>query len=193
MNRPVLILLAASILAGCQSGVLKPMPKPSDPGLAETTRNNSYSLLYQLMDEEKDVSLLRLVKHEEPSVKDLIKKIAATSKANAKLLEKLSKEDPSLHLYETHLPDGEVATRIAIAKTKAAKLLKDKGNSFELTLLVSQFEALNYGSHLALVAARFDSQPERAQVLKGIADDLESLNQQLFVLMLSKMTPPSPS
>lgn len=188
---PVLIVLAAAILAGCQSDVLKPTPGPSDPGLATTTRNNSYSLLYQLMDEEKDVSLLRLVKHEDPALKDLIKKIAATSKDNAKLLEKLAKDDPTLRLYETHLPDGEVATRAAIAKTKEANLLKKKGNSFELTLIESQLEALNYGSHLALVASRYDSQPQRAQMLKGIADELESLYEQLTVLMLSRMIPPS--
>jgi hypothetical protein len=151
-------------------------------------RNNSYSLFYQLLSEEKNVGLLRLVKREKPDIKDLVKKIGDTSRADAKLLEKLAAEDPTLNLHETRLPPGEVATRAAIASTKEKDLLSEKGDKLDLTLLITQFEALNYGWHLARVAGDYESQPNRARVLEAISDDLENLNRQLFALVLSKIS-----
>ena len=56
-----------------------------------STRNNCYSLLLQLLDQQKDVSILRFIKQEHSDVKDLTKKIAAASGSGSKLLEEFAK------------------------------------------------------------------------------------------------------
>src|SRR5437868_15190116 len=57
-------------------------------------RNQGYSLLYELLDDEKNVSKLLIIKKEQSDVGDLIKKIADASGAAAKQMEVFSKSDP---------------------------------------------------------------------------------------------------
>ena len=172
---------ATCFLTGCQS------PKAVRPVQSGASiRNNCYSLLHQLLDEQKDVSMLRFIKSEHSDVKTLVKRIATTSEAGAKLLEKFAKDDPSIRLDDLRLPPGEVATGDAIASTKEQELLSQTGDKFELTLLLTQTEALNYASHLAKVAGENEPQPERAHALAGIGQDMQNLYQEVFLLLLSK-------
>jgi hypothetical protein len=83
-------------------------------------------------------------------------------------------------------PPGETATRDAIASTKKHELLSQTGDEFELTLLLTQTEALSYAWHLAQVASENDSQPDRAQALASVSADMKNLYQEVFALLLSK-------
>jgi len=160
---------------------------PSSSGsAAQATRNNCYSLLHQLLDEQKDVSMLRFIKREHFDVKILIKKIAANSAAGAKLLEEFAKDDPSIQLDDIWLPPGEVDTRDAIASTKEKELLSQTGDEFELTLLLTQTEALSYAWHLAKVTGENESQPDRARALAGVSKDMENLYHEVFLMLLTK-------
>ena len=150
------------------------------------TRNNCCSLLHQLLDEQKDVSMLRFIKREHSDVKTLIKKIAAQSAVGAKLLEELASHDPLINLDDIRLPPGETATRDAIASTKKKELLGKSGDAFELTLLLTQTEALSYAWHLAKVAGENEPQPDRARALAGVSDDMENLYHEVFAMLLSK-------
>jgi hypothetical protein len=175
------MLSVACVLTGCQS------PKAKSPSVSRaSTRNNCYSLLHQLLDDEKDVSMLRFIKSEHADVKNLVKRIATTSGTGARLLEEFAKDDPSISLDDIRLPPGEVATRDAIASTKQKELLGQTGDTFELTLLLTQTEALSYGWHLAGVAAKSESQPDRARALAGVSEDMQNLYHQAFVMLLSK-------
>jgi hypothetical protein len=173
--------LAACVLTGCQS------PKASSPsGSSASTRNNCYSLLHQLLAEQKDVSLLRFIKSEHADVKQLVKRIATTSGTGAKLLEKFAKDDPSIRLDDIRLPPGELATRDAIASTKQKELLSQTGDTFELTLLLTQTEALSYAWHLAKVTGENEPLPDRARALAGISEDMQNLYREVFGLLLAK-------
>jgi hypothetical protein len=143
-------------------------------------------LLHQLLDEQKDVSMLRFIKRENSGLKALINKIAANSAAGAKLLEEFTRHDPSINLDDIRLPPGEAATREAIASTKKKELLGQTGYEFELTLLLTQTEALSYGWHLAKVAGKNEPQPDRARALAGVSADMENLYHEAFVMLLSK-------
>jgi hypothetical protein len=179
-------LLAATLLlafVGCQS---RQPAVPPPHSASQATRNNCYSLLHQLLDDQKDVSMLRFIKREHSDVKDLVKKIASTSKAGSKFLEEFAKKDPSINLGAIRLPLGEVATRNAIASTKKNELLNQTGQKFELTLLLTQTEALNYAWHLAEVASQTDSQPDRARALADIGNEMKNLYHEVFVLLLSE-------
>jgi hypothetical protein len=177
------MLLATGVLTGCQSP--KAMPS-SGNDVSLSTRNNCYSLLHQLLDDQKDVSRLHFIKPEDPEVKKLIKKIATTSATGATLLEQFAKDDPTIKLDDIWLPPGEGATRDAIASTKEKELLSQTGDKFELTLLLTQTEALNYGWHLAVVAGIYEPNPDRAHALVGIGVDMDNLYHEVFALLLAK-------
>jgi hypothetical protein len=177
------ILLAAGVLTGCQSP--KAMPSSGNDA-SPATRNNCYSLLHQLLDDQKDVSVLHFIKSEPPDVKKLIKKIATTSATGATLLEQFAKDDPTIKLDDISLPPGEVATRDAIASTKEKELLNQTGDKFELTLLLTQTEALSYGWHLAVVASLYEPNPDRARALVGLGVDMDNLYHEVFALLLAK-------
>ncbi|MEI8291266.1 MAG: hypothetical protein WCH99_17500 [Verrucomicrobiota bacterium] len=177
----VVMLLAAGVLTGCQSPPVKP-PVESVTSL----RNNGYSLLHQLLDEQKDVSLLRFIKSEKPEVKKLVKRIATTSGTGAKLLEKFAKDDPSIRLDDLRLPPGELATRAAIAATRQKELMSRAGDEFELTLLLTQTEALSYAWHLAKVTSENEPQPDRARALAGVSQDMANLYREVCALLLLK-------
>ena len=173
----------AWVLSGCQSPKAK---SPSGSSAAQSTRNNCYSLLHQLLSDQKDVSLLHFIKREQDDVKSLVKRIAANSATGAKLLEEFAKHDPSINLDDIQLPPGEAATREAIASTKKKELLGQTGDEFELTLLLTQTEALSYAWHLAKVAGVNESQPDRANALSGVSKDMENLYLEVFAMLLSK-------
>ena len=182
----LLALLVAGVLTGCQS------PQAARPSARSassvSTRNNCYSLLHQLLDQQKNVSLLRFIKSEPAGLKKLVNQIATTSGTGAKLLEKFARDDPAIHLDDTRLPPGEVATRDAIAATKQKELLGQSGAEFELSLLLTQTEALSYGWHLATVAAENEPQPDRARALKGISNDMQTLYVAVVTRLLVKTT-----
>lgn len=179
----ILATLSIGLLCGCQSPV--PLP-PGETRAPLTTRNNGYSLLHQLLDEQKDVSLLRFIKHENPEVKTLIKKIATASGNGAKLLERLAQEDHAIVLDDVGLPPGEVLTREAIAATKKKELLGHSGPEFELALLLTQTEALNYAWHLAQVTAQSEPQPDRARSLTALSQEMENLYHEVFAMLLAR-------
>jgi hypothetical protein len=175
--------VSAVCLLGCQTQRTE-RSVAGDPKIA--IRNNSYSLLHQLLDEEKDVSKLRFIKHEDADLKELVNRIAQTSGAGEKLLEQCATNDASLRLDAIELPPGEVATRDAIASTKEKALLEHTGDKFELTLILTQAEAMNYAWHLAKVARENEADPARARLLEGIGKDMENLYDELFSMLLMK-------
>lgn len=178
-----LMLSVACVLTGCQSSKGK---SPSGAGAVRTTRNNCYSLLHQLLNDQKNVGLLRFIKREDTDVKILVKKIANASGAGAKLLEEMAKHDPSINLDGIWLPSGESATRDAIASTKKKELLGHTGDEFELALLLTQTEALSYAWHLAKVAAENEPRPDHARAVAGMSKDMENLYHEAFLLLLAK-------
>ena len=177
------MLSVTCVLTGCQSPRAR---SPVDSGAAQTTRNNCYSLLHQLLSDEKNVSLLRFIKREQTDVKNLVKKIAAHSATGAKLLEEFARHDPSIKLDDMRLPPGEAATREAIGSSRKKQLLGHSGDEFELALLLTQTEALSYAWHLAKVAGENEAQPERARALAGVSEDMKNLYHEVFALLLSK-------
>ncbi len=184
-NFPLLasISLVACVLTGCHSPTATPQSAKS---AAPSTRINCYSLLHQLLEDEKKVSHLRFVKQEQNDVKKLVKKISANASAGAQLLEKFAKDDPSIRLNDARLPPGETATREAIAATKKRELLGQTGREFELTLLLSQAQALDYASHLAKVAAENEPHPSRARGLASLSEDMQNLHREVLVLLHQK-------
>jgi hypothetical protein len=181
--RVFIVLLTIVGFAACQT------PPPQSPHGApiQSTRNNCYSLLFQLLEKQKDVSLLRFIKEEHHDVKNLVTRIAHTSAEDGRMLKKFAKEDPTLSLDDLRLPSGEVATRDAIAATEQKSLLHEKGDEFELRLLLTQTEALKYAWHLAMVAESKETNPDRIRGLAVLSEQMKDLYNQVFELLLAKI------
>ena len=64
--------------------------------------------------------------------------------------------------------------------------MSQTGDEFELTLLLTQTEALSYAWHLAKVAGENEPQPDRARALAGVSEDMQKLYHEVFVLLLSQ-------
>jgi len=184
-----ILFVGFGFLCGCQS----PPPKPKAESVgSQITRNNCYALLYQLLNDEKDVSKLRFIKHEDADLKTLINRIAAAAREGARVLDEFSKLDRSLDLNYLHLPAGEMATRQDIGAEKQKLLLHGSGEDFEINLLLTQIEALNYGAHLAKVAGDNDFEPERKRYLAELSNALVLLhNETVGHLELRQMMPPA--
>jgi hypothetical protein len=177
-------------LCGCQApqspGPTGEHTQPSPPEKKSfdiATRNNALALLDQLLNEEKNLSKILIIKRESVDLNRLVKNISEEAGEGAKMLEALAKKDPDIKLAGTDLPRGEAATRKAISKTKEHTLLLSKGPEFQFQILLTQAEALNYGAHLALVAAENEPEPARAQDFSRLSAQLTQLLGQVLAML----------
>lgn len=183
-------LLIAGLLANASAGGTEPSA-PAPPKTTAGTlkkldlRNNAASLLDQLLDDEKGVHYILLVKGHRPELQQLIKKISDTSAAAQDRLRALAKADPALNLHAIELPAGEKATRAAIQSTQEHELIFSSGEDFEFTLLLTQADALSYGWHLALIAGENSSGPAETKAFAALSASYQDLYKQTVALLRS--------
>jgi hypothetical protein len=174
--KQVLILLIAF---GLVCGQTNAQESASDKSKLEI-RNNAASLLADLLGQDKNVSKILIIKRNPDELRNLMKAISKAAGNGTDDLEALAKGDKSLNLHALQLPPGEVAARAAISKTDEHELLTTPGGEkFELRLLLTQTEALKYGSHLAKVAAENSSLPEQQRKFRAIDVSLNNLYEQV--------------
>jgi hypothetical protein len=187
-------LACAALLFGCSTtgpASSSAAPAPATAGHSDAAdgkmqvRNNASSLLAQLLDEEKNVSKILIIKHGSRELSGLIKAISTAAAEGAKALNDLAKDDPTLDLGRLDLPVGEKASRDALGKTEEYDLLLSSGTDFEFTLLLTQAQALNYGSHLAKVAAENSAVPKESDALLTTSKTLDQLLAQVKAMMRS--------
>jgi hypothetical protein len=177
-------VVVALLVCGCQS---VGNSRTSRDSVADANlRNNAYSLLYDLLDDERHLSKLLIVKRDSRELNRLINRISDVSAEGVDRLKKFAEKDPSLNLKMMELPPAEQATRKAIAAARRDQLLGRSGVDFERTLLLTQIEALNYGTHLAGVAATNDLDPKRAGYLSTLSDTLNHLHSEVARLLFKQ-------
>ncbi len=146
-------------------------------------RNEGYSLLYQLMDQESDVDMVLIIKHTASPVSDVIKGIAGACGQARKELELFQGNDRRLNLKMTDLPPIEQQTRAAIASTVTKQLLTSGGKTFERRLLFTQAEAMNYAAHLAEVLHDREDDPHRKEFLAALSQQCATLHDRVVGLL----------
>ena len=147
------------------------------------TRNNALALLSDLLGDEKNLSKILIIKHNSDELGRLVEEISKSAGEGDKMLQALAKSEPALDLKAVNLPPGEAATRKAIAKTKEQLLLHSKDAEFEFQLLLTQTEALNYGAHLALVAAEDEPNADVTRELLRLSARFRELNEQVLTML----------
>jgi hypothetical protein len=185
-NFPAMFLVL--LLCGCQSFQSQSEKTPA-PNTAEANnanlqiRNNAVALLNDLLNDEKNVSKVLIVKHNSDELGALIKSISETAGGGAKMLEEFSKSAGGVDLKRQDLPPGEAATRKLISKTKEHLLLSSKDAEFEFQLLLTQVEALNYGAHLAMVIADSETDPNRTREFLRLGSQLRDLRERVEAML----------
>ena len=109
--------------------------------------------------------------------------ISTAAAEGSKRLKGLAQDDPTLDLKRQELPAGEKASRDAEGKSEEHDLLLSSGADFEFNLLLTQAQALNYGSHLAKVAADNSADPEEADAFTTMSRTLNQLLTQVKAMM----------
>lgn len=157
---------------------------------AKGVLQNGYALLFDLLGDEKDVSKLHFIKHEQPELKTLTIDISRVCGEAYTRLEEFGKTDTHLNLKNEGLPLAELAARKSISTMKTRLLLHGKGAEFELQLLLSQSEALVYGANLAQVVAASETDSERAAFFRQTADRLLQLDHRVIQMLLHNYDTP---
>jgi hypothetical protein len=116
----VLLLAFVALFSGC--AIFRPDPARNNVPITTTNaipangvRQNGYAILFDLLGDEKDVSMLRFIKREQPELKTLIADISRASASAYNRLEEFGKADPQLNLKNEGLPLAELATRKSIS------------------------------------------------------------------------------
>ncbi len=159
------------------------MAVPEKSNVNLPIRNNAMALLDDLLNDEKNVSKVLIIKHNSDELGKLIKDISEVAGQGAKSIDELAKNEPGLDLKRLDLPPGEAATRKAISKTKEHLLLSSKDTEFEFQLLLTQSEALNYGASLAMVVAECENQPERTREFLRLAAQMRDLDERVLAML----------
>lgn len=167
------------------AGLFAQATKAADPAQTKVGSSNpseGYALLDELLGDEKNVSKLLIIKRDRPELKTLVKEISDKTGKAHKELEKLAKRD-HIDVKNQGLPSAEADTRKSISKEKSKALLSEKGDDFELQLLLAQNEALTYGSHLASTIAKTETEPKRSEFLQQLSGDLLGLRNKVFSMV----------
>jgi hypothetical protein len=177
----IFCLAAAMLSAGASAQEPAQPAKPDGDASKIEVRNNAASLLNDLLGDEKNLSKILIIKRHYPRLAVLVKAISKTAGDGQDELETLAKNDKTLNLQAIQLPPGEIATRFAIQKTKEHELIFSSGQKFEINLLLSQTDALDYGSHLAKIAAENSTSAEQQHTFRSLDVALNALFQRAVV------------
>jgi hypothetical protein len=178
--------LASVTYCGC-STVRTPAPEAASATVSQNQEllNNAASLLAALLKDEKNLNKILLIKSHSQDLGGLVDVISRAAAEGENQLKTLAQNNPGLDLNALGLPSGEQAARKAIAKTKEHDLLFSSGDNFAFNLLVTQIDALSYGSHLAGIVAENAPRGEPARQFHALAATLDRLLQQVAAQMRS--------
>jgi hypothetical protein len=173
------ILAAAPFCGRATDSAAQPAAPLATVSKDQELFNNSASLLSNLLKDEKNLNKILFIKFHSKQLGGLVDAISHTAADGEKQLEALAQSDPGLNLDAVELPPGEQAARKAIAKTKEHDLLFSSGDNFAFNLLLTQADALSYGSHLAEIVAKNAPRDDVAREFHSLATTLDGLLQQV--------------
>jgi len=186
------------ILTGCASSPPQTAARAQEKSSATSEdqsfglRNQGFSLLYQLLSDEKNLSKLLLIKKEQADTGELLREISEVAGAAVKQMDAFAKADPHLHLDMAGLPAVEAEARELISKTDAKELITKGGEKFEVRILITQADSLRYGAALATATSNHDSDTARKAFLADTTRRLEELHQKLIDLLHARWRMPPP-
>jgi hypothetical protein len=173
------IILGIISLAGCSS---TPRPLTTGGGLIHQ-QNQGYSLLYQLMSDEKDVGKIFILKSADNPVKSLVKEIGAAAQSAKQRMDELAAADKQIAYDVPDLPYIEQRGRDLQAKDDEHALLFSSGKNFELTLLFTQAQAMDYATQLCKSLDETEKNPDRKTFLENLTKQCSGFHDRLMKML----------
>jgi hypothetical protein len=177
---------------GCQSpsrpdgGSAAPAIVPVNPHPDIAVRNNALALLQDLLGDEQDVGKVLYLKSASDGTSRLLKDISATAKEYHTKIEASTRQLPGYDIKNLDLPPGEVAARKTESKTTEHAILGSRGADFDFEILLSQAQALDYGTHLARLVAANETDSARNGEFSALAEKLNALYERTELLLKNK-------
>jgi hypothetical protein len=168
---------------GCQTARPFAANPPTDPEGIE--RNYGYALLYATIDDETRVDQVLMIKNPRAEVRDLLREITQFAKDAKEQLDALAEADDTLGYDEHGLPYAEAKTRDLITASTSRTIMFSAGHAFEINILSTQYEALNYITHLAHALREMDDDEDRRAFLTELAASAKSLHDRVVELLHS--------
>jgi hypothetical protein len=165
-------------LFGCSHFRSSAKPEISNRESPSVIEAERYCLLYKLMSQEKNLPKLLIVKNESAPVREFVKKIGHVAEAAEDKIESFAKQESGISLKADPLPLIEREARKSAEKARTKELLSARGSEFELRLILSQLEALNYAVHLSSVLAEREGIASRRDFFSALADNLRKLCEE---------------
>jgi hypothetical protein len=188
MKPHLILLLVWPAFAACTD---RPAPRTESkkdvqaaglaPAAVDSNLSGGYSLLAQLMEDEREVDMIFLMKDAPKEVAETVKEIARFSKEGKEKLAELTR-GTGIALDRSPLPKIEKEAREAIARTTAGQLV-GSGEDFPKKLLLTQVQAMNYMAHLAQVLAAHEKNNARRQFLR----ETEATAQRLHARVVRQL------
>jgi len=178
----LLSVACAIALAGCAAS---PKPPSANGGLFRQ-KNEGYSILYKLMGDESQVGKIFIIKHADDSVGNLVKGIGDACATAKKQMDEFPKSDNRIEYDVSDLPYIEVKSRELAASETTKALLGSSGKEFELRLIFSQAQAMNYAHQLCDALAADDDNPDRKSFLTDLSQRCSGYYSSLLSLLAVK-------
>jgi hypothetical protein len=180
--KTVLSLACALALSACSATP----PPPSANGGLFRQHNEGYSLLYELMSDESDVGKLFIIKSADDSVKSLVKEIGSACQMAKKQMDEFPRSDIRIEYDVADLPYMEQRSRDLQAKVDEKELLTSSGQKFELRLIFTQAQAMDYAVQLSRALAEKETDPGRKNFLENLSKQCGEFHDRLMDLLTVK-------
>jgi hypothetical protein len=166
---------------GCHSARPYAAAPPRDTEGIE--RNHGYALLYATIEDETRVDQVLMIKQPRTEVAELLRDIAGFARNAKQQLDEFANTDESLGYDQHGLPHVEAKSRDLTAQTTTRAVMRSTGRDFEITILLTQHEALSYITHIARALREMDEDDNRRAFLADLADESRSLHERAIKLM----------
>lgn len=188
MKRYTCSFLILASLTGCATSSRHPAPPPSPKVPCENgglfrQNNEGYSILYNLMSDESKVGGIFFIKRADPQVKSVIKELSLSCQAAKKRLEDFRASNNRLEFDIPDLPYMEKRSRDLEAREDRKVLLFSSGQQFELALIFTQAQAMNYAVNLTKALAEKESDPQRKAFLQDLTQQCTAYHERLMKLL----------
>ena len=183
----MLCLGAAGLMAGCASSQTPDTPTPpSHNGGMFRERNEAYSLLSKLMEDDEDVSKIFILKSASEPVKGIIKEIAAACDTAKKQLDSFPQTNNRIEFDVPDLPKLEQKSRDLESRIDAKELLTSSDGEFEVRLIFSQAQAMGYASNLCAALVSVEDDEGHKKFLTDLSKQCGDFRNRLLGMLAVK-------
>jgi hypothetical protein len=179
----IMLALLMFILVGCHTARPYSTAPPRDAEGIE--RNYGFALLYATIEDETRVDQVLMIKQPRAEVAELLRDITSFAKTAKQQLDEFANQDETLGYDQHGLPHVEAKSRDLTARTTTRAVMRSTGRDFEITILLTQHEALSYIKHISRALREMDDDEDRRAFLAELADGADSLHDRVRNLIAS--------